>query len=53
MRGKCGGVCCYNSATVEQEEVEENETEMDERNLFVTLFKRTKSIYLVENLCKM
>ena len=36
--GECRGVCCYNSATVEDEEVKENEREMDERNLYDTLF---------------
>ena len=51
--GECRGVCCYNSATVEEEEVKENEREMDERNLYDTLFTWTKSIYFVENLCKM
>ena len=36
--GECRGVCCYNSATVEEEVVKENEREMDERNLYDTLF---------------
>ena len=51
--GECWGVCCYNSATVEEEQVEENEAEMDKRNLFDALFTWPKTIYVVENLCKM